>query len=193
MQIANLLTPELCLLGESITSRKKALQVAATALAENNAEYEAFDVLKNWIEREQLGSTAIGNGVALPHGRLEQCSKPIAVFLVLDNSVDFSAPDQEPVNLLFCLLVPPKYDFSELGSLDTLIETFNNKTLRAQMRNAHNSETLHKIITMALNEQHRVELEEKKQEEKKQEELLEQEQNDNQEEQPEATNETDHS
>lgn len=184
MQIANLLTPELCLLGESITSRKKALQVAATALAENNSKYEAFEVLKSWINREQLGSTAIGNGVALPHGRLEECTKPIAVFLVLDNSVDFSAPDQEPVNLLFCLLVPPHYDFSELGSLDTLIETFNNKTLRAQMRNAHNSKTLHKIITMALNEQHRAELEEKKLEEKKQEEPQEA---------TKTKNETDHS
>lgn len=150
MQISDILFPELCLLGEQATSRKKALQIVAQALESYQSDFDAFYILKALISREQLGSTAIGNGVALPHGRIEACQQPVAVLLHLDSGVDFAAPDEEGVDLIFCLLVPPDYDFQKLGGLNQIVELFQNKILRAQMRNAHNGEALYDIMHRAL-------------------------------------------
>ncbi len=150
MQISDILFPELCLLGEQATSRKKALQIVAQALESYQSDFDTFYILKALIAREQLGSTAIGNGVALPHGRIEACQQPIAVLLHLNSGVDFAAPDEEGVDLIFCLLVPPNYDFQKLGGLNQIVEIFQNKTLRAQMRNAHNGEALYDIMHRAL-------------------------------------------
>ncbi len=150
MQISEILLPELCLLGEQATSRKKAIQVVAQALSKYNAELDDFEILKTLIAREQLGSTAIGNGVALPHGRMENCQQPIAVLLHLAEGINFAAPDEEAVDLIFCLLVPTDYNFQQLGGLNTIVEIFQNKVLRAQMRNAHNGEALYEIMHKAL-------------------------------------------
>lgn len=150
MQISEILFPELCLLGEQATSRKKALQIIAQSLQSYQQDLDAFNILKALVSREQLGSTAIGNGVALPHGRLDTCQRPIAVLLHLEERIDFAAPDEEGVDLIFCLLVPTDYDFQKLGGLDQIVEIFQNKILRAQMRNAHNSEALYDIMHRAL-------------------------------------------
>lgn len=150
MQISEILSPELCLLGEQATSRKKALQIVAQALESYQAEFDTFTILKALVAREQLGSTAIGNGVALPHGRSADCPQPIAVLLHLESGVDFAAPDEESVDLIFCLMVPPEYDFQKLGGLNQIVEIFQNKILRAQMRNAHNGEALYDIMHRAL-------------------------------------------
>ncbi|NVJ66000.1 MAG: PTS sugar transporter subunit IIA [Gammaproteobacteria bacterium] len=150
MQISEILFPDLCLLGEQATSRKKALQIVAQVLEQYQPELDSFYILKSLISREQLGSTAIGNGVALPHGRIQGCQQPVAVLLHLETGVDFAAPDEEGVDLIFCLLVPPEYDFQKLGGLNQIVEIFQNKILRAQMRNAHNGEALYDIMHRAL-------------------------------------------
>ncbi|WP_251358051.1 PTS sugar transporter subunit IIA [Kangiella sp. TOML190] len=150
MQISEIIAPELCKLGEQASSRKKALQVAAKHLESYEPQLDAFTTLKALVTREQLGSTAIGNGVALPHGRLIECDKPIAILLTLDAGVDFDAPDAELVNLIFCLIVPQQYNFQQLGGLNRIVEVFSNKVLRAQMRNAHNDEALFDIMHVAL-------------------------------------------
>ncbi len=150
MQIFDILVPELCLLGANVTSRKKALQLIAKQLHSYDSSIDDFKVLKALIAREQLGSTAIGNGVCLPHGRVEDCVNPIAVLVALEEAIDFDAPDEEAVDLIFCLLVPKQYNFQKLGGLDQIVDIFQNKTLRAQMRNAHNGEALYKIMHKAL-------------------------------------------
>lgn len=150
MQISDILTPELCLLGAKASSRKKALQIAAQHLKSVDDKYDDFVVLKALISREQLGSTAIGNGVALPHGRTANCDEPLAILVTLEEGVDFDAPDEEDVGLLFCLLVPEQYDFQKLGGLDQIVEIFRDKILRAQMKNAHSSYALYEIMHQAL-------------------------------------------
>ncbi len=150
MQISEIIAPELCKLGEQASSRKKALQVAADHLESFAPQLDAFTTLKALVTREQLGSTAIGNGVALPHGRITECEKPVAILLTLETGVDFDAPDTEPVDLIFCLMVPEQYNFQQLGGLNNIVEIFSNKVLRAQMRNAHNDEALFEIMHLAL-------------------------------------------
>ncbi|MRX27474.1 PTS sugar transporter subunit IIA [Kangiella sp. HZ709] len=160
MQISEILFPELCLLGEQATSRKKALQILAQSLQQHDNALDDFEVLKALITREQLGSTAIGNGVALPHARTADCQKPVGALLSLEEGVDFSAPDQEVVDLMFCLLVPENYDFQKLGGLNQIVELFQDKVLRAQIRNAHNGQALYDIMLGALEMCDSVELKE---------------------------------
>lgn len=152
MQISDLLLPELCILGEQVTSRKKALQVIAQSLNKYDSELDDFITLKALVDREQLGSTAIGNGVALPHGRIENCSMPVAVLLHLEQGVDFAAPDEEDVDLIFCLLAPLDFDFQLLGGLNQIVDIFQDKLLCAQMRNAHNGQTFYEIMHSALSQ-----------------------------------------
>ncbi|MCW8855755.1 MAG: PTS sugar transporter subunit IIA [Kangiella sp.] len=150
MQIEDVIVPELCVLGAQATSRKKALQFIANLFAEHSSQYESFLLLKALVAREQLGTTAIGNGVALPHGRVKPCEQPLAVFVTLAEPIDFDAPDQEPVDIVFALIVPKHFDFQELKGLNGLIEILKDKKVCAQIRHAHNNQALYEIIEGAL-------------------------------------------
>lgn len=150
MHIEDVIAPELCVLGAQATSRKKALQFIATLFAEHNSQYEPFLLLKALVAREQMGTTAIGNGVALPHGRVESCEEPLAVFVTLAEPIDFDAPDQEAVDIIFALIVPKQFDFQQLNGLDGLIEILKDKKVCAQIRHAHNNQALYEIIESAI-------------------------------------------
>ncbi|HEY9031043.1 MAG TPA: PTS sugar transporter subunit IIA [Kangiella sp.] len=150
MHIEDVIAPELCVLGAQATSRKKALQFVANLFAEHNSQYEPFLLLKALFAREQLGTTAIGNGVALPHGRLKECEVPVAAFVTLDQATVFDAPDQEPIDIIFALIVPKDFNFQELEGLDGLIEVLKDNKVCAQIRHAHNNQALYEIIESAI-------------------------------------------
>ncbi|NVK20964.1 MAG: PTS sugar transporter subunit IIA [Kangiellaceae bacterium] len=150
MHIKQCITAERCLLGGQVSSRKKALQLAASVFAQQSTQLDAFIILKAMVAREQLGSTAIGNGIALPHARIANCEIPQAVFLTLQDGVDFHAPDQEDVDIVFALIVPEDFDYAEIRDLNDVITIFKDKTVCAQCRNAHNNEALFEILTHAL-------------------------------------------
>ncbi len=150
MHIEDVIAPELCVLGAQATSRKKALQFIATLFAEHNSQYEPFLLLKALVAREQMGTTAIGNGVALPHGRVVSCEEPLAAFVTLAEPINFDAPDQDPVDIVFALIVPKKFDFQELNGLNGLIEILKDKKVCAQIRHAHNNQALYEIIETAI-------------------------------------------
>jgi len=152
MHIKDIIAPELCLLGAQATSRKTALQFIANLFAQHNPEYESFPLLKAFVAREQLGTTAIGNGVALPHGRVEFCEQPAAAFITLAEPIDFGAPDKESVDIIFALVVPKQFNFQELQGLDSLIDIFKDKTVCAQIRHAHNNQALYEILVAALDQ-----------------------------------------
>ena len=152
MHILETIAPERCLLGLQATSRKKALQAIAEQFSKAHTELDSFEILQALTEREQLGSTAIGNGIALPHGRLASCKEPIAILATLQEGVDFTASDNENVDIIFALLVPQDLDFRELHGIELVKEIFDNKTLCAQIRNAHNNEALFGIIENAFKE-----------------------------------------
>lgn len=161
MHIENVIVPELCVLGAQATSRKKALQFIANLFAEHNSQYQPFLLLKALFAREQLGTTAIGNGVVLPHGRVESCEQPLAAFVTLADPIEFDAPDQEPVDIVFALIVPKQFDFQEMEGLDELIEILKDKKVCAQIRHAHNNHALYDIIEGALTRQHKEKSKEK--------------------------------
>jgi PTS system nitrogen regulatory IIA component len=102
------------------------------------------------IGRERLGSTGIGNGVAIPHARSPHCKTPIAGFLRLQEPIDFDAVDGEPVDLLFVLLVPEEADETHLSLLAEVASIMNDAGTRAQLRKSESQQELHDILTQAI-------------------------------------------
>jgi PTS system nitrogen regulatory IIA component len=134
MRFSELLSAERTACGVQVASKKRALEKLAELMASATAEVspgEAFDCL---IARERLGSTGLGHGVALPHGRLKQLERPVGAFLRLGAGVEYDAVDQEPVDLLFGLLLPDAATDENLKILARLAEVFSDPALRARLR-----------------------------------------------------------
>ncbi len=105
---------------------------------------EVFDCL---VAREKLGSTGLGNGIAIPHGRLKGGKKTIAAFMQLQYGIDYDALDQAPVDLLFALLVPEDSTDEHLQTLSHLAEMFSNTETLEQLRSGTTADRIYKILT----------------------------------------------
>ena len=105
MEIADLLTPESILPNLKVTSKKQALQELSKRVSKKNglAVRDVFEVL---LEREKLGSTGVGNGIAIPHGKIGNLDHLHGYFARLERPIDFEAIDERPVDLIFLLLAP---------------------------------------------------------------------------------------
>lgn len=102
-----------------------------------------MEILDALISRERLGSTGLGHGVALPHSRLSRIDKPIAAFVTLDKGVDFESADDEPVDLVFGLLVPEHCNDEHLQILAKLAKRFSDDNLRSTLRSFDDGERLY--------------------------------------------------
>lgn len=143
MKFSNLVKLDQIQLNLPASSKKKALQAISDITAENYPEYDANKIFELLIERERLGSTGIGHGVALPHGRLKDCQEPIGIFISLAQGVDFDAIDGEPVTLLFALLVPENSTQEHLEILARLADFFRQEKNRQILQNATSPETVY--------------------------------------------------
>ena len=131
--LSSLLTEGLILDTQNIDSRKRVLQTLASAIAEKIGA-DARDVLDAVLERENLGSTGVGDGVAIPHARLNGISVPIGAFLRLEQGVEFEAIDERPCDLIFMLLAPHNSGADHLRALAQVSRTFRNAELRDALR-----------------------------------------------------------
>lgn len=131
-----------CLAG----SKKKALEIISEMVTDNYPELSTNKVFQTFIERERLGSTGIGHGVALPHGRLSECTETIGIFITLTDGVDYDAIDRKPVKLLFALLLPEHSTAEHLEILAKLAEFFRNEENRQTLNNATSSESVYNIL-----------------------------------------------
>lgn len=132
-------------------SRKGALQTAADLICENHQEIDARLLLEALLERERLGSTGIGEGVAIPHCRME-CSGIIAALFVLASPIDYDSIDGEPVDILFTLLVPPQETSAHLDVLAGVSRVFDQVDKRTALREATSDAALHQIMVNAFNQ-----------------------------------------
>ena len=105
---------------------------------------EVFDCL---VAREKLGSTGLGNGIAIPHGRLKGGKKTIAAFMQLQHGIEYDAVDEAPVDLLFALLVPEDSTDEHLQTLSHLAEMFSNTETLEQLRSGTTADRIYKILT----------------------------------------------
>lgn len=136
MHIADFLSPDRVVVRRQVSSKKRGLELVSGLIAAAQpslVDTEVFDCL---VARERLGSTGIGHGIAIPHGRLKAAEGPIAAFASLDRGVDFDALDGRPVDLICALVVPAESTEEHLQLLASLAELFSDEGLRERLRKA---------------------------------------------------------
>ena len=137
MDIADLIDPQRIRCGVEGSSKKRSLEDLARLLATVAPDLTAEEIFESLIGRERLGSTGLGHGVALPHGRLAGLRRPVAAVMTLDRGIDFDAADRQPVDLLFALLVPADAAQEHLEILARLARMFDDPHFREQLRGCH--------------------------------------------------------
>jgi PTS system nitrogen regulatory IIA component len=146
MHIADFISPERVVVRRQVGSKKRALELVSGLIAAAQpslVETEVFDCL---VARERLGSTGIGHGIAIPHGRLKAVEGPIAAFASLDKGVDFDALDGRPVDMICALVVPAESTEEHLQLLASLAELFSDATLRERLRKATTAAEVHALL-----------------------------------------------
>ena len=148
MEIADILSLSGIVDGLKAGSKKQALQelsaIAATQTAQD--ERTVFDVL---LARERLGSTGVGAGIAIPHGKLAGLTRLSAVFARLREPIEFDAVDERPVDLVFLLLVPDSAGAEHLKALALVSRLLRDERVCARLRGADNAEALYAVLTDA--------------------------------------------
>ncbi len=147
MNIADILSPECILLDMDCHSKKDALDTLAKTIADSDSGTSQTEVFDCLCARERLGSTGLGNGIAIPHGRLKNSKKTIAAFLQLDDAIDYDAIDKAPVDLLFALIVPEDSTEEHLQTLASLAETFSNPEIIKKLRQSRSSAEVFSLLT----------------------------------------------
>ncbi len=136
--LTNLFTPDCIALNSSAKDRADAF-AAAGELFSKQIGIEAASVVEFLNAREDLGSTALGAGVAIPHGRVKGLKQPAAAFMRLKNPIEFAAPDGDPVSILIFLLVPEKATQQHLEILSSIAQLLSDSDARDQLGSATDS------------------------------------------------------
>ena len=143
--IAKLLPPANVVVSLEASSKKRAFEQAGL-LFENNHGIARSTVFDSLFAREKLGSTGLGQGIAIPHGRIKGLKHPIGAFVRLLAPVQFDAPDGKPVDLIFVLLVPEAANEHHLQLLSELAQMFSDKAFREQLGGAPDAASLHGLF-----------------------------------------------
>ena len=148
---SDLLNPGRILANVSINSKKRLLELISLTMAKKNRDMDARAIFESLCAREQLGSTTLGNGVAIPHGRVGGIDSVEALFLKLVKPLPLDADDGEPVDLVFALAVPKNCTENHSKLLSSIAEKFSDKKLLQQLRDAEDSsELLHLLSSSKL-------------------------------------------
>jgi len=147
MEISEILTPDRINCDVVVNSKKAALEALAGMIAAADAELTQTEVFESFITREKLGSTGLGNGIAIPHGRQKGSRKTIGAFMRLKLGVSYDAVDQKPVDLLFALLVPEESTEVHLQILSRLAIMFSDSEALIKFRECESSEQIFELLT----------------------------------------------
>jgi PTS system nitrogen regulatory IIA component len=140
-----LLATENIVLDLDASSKKRVFEQAGL-LFENNLGIARSAVFESLFAREKLGSTGLGRGIAIPHGRIKGLKAACGAFLRLSTPVPFDSPDGQPVSLLFVLLVPEQATEQHLQILSELAERFSDQTCRSALNTANDPETVRQLF-----------------------------------------------
>ncbi len=150
--ITRILDPATTRTGVAAQSRKRAIEIASDLLAASHPELSARTLFDELMNRERLGSTALGDGVAIPHCRTE-CDRILGAFLQLAEPVEYDAPDGEGVDLMFVLIVPPEETNTHLEVLAALARLFQNPENRRRLRRQASDRELYQELTGLVSSQ----------------------------------------
>ena len=130
-----------------VTSKKQALQELAARAAPlcGQNERAIFEIL---VQREKLGSTAVGNGIAIPHGKMPNLAKLFGLFARLDKPIDFESLDGQPVDLIFLLLAPEGAGADHLKALARVARLLRDPSTAHKLRASHDAEALYAVLAM---------------------------------------------
>jgi nitrogen PTS system EIIA component len=147
MSLNDILAPNAIIPALKVNGKKQALQELAAKAAELTGKHERaiFDVL---MQREKLGSTAVGTGIAIPHGKLPTLDKLFGLFARLGRPIDFEALDGAPVDLMFLLLAPEGAGADHLKALARVARLLRNADVASKLRQSADAEALYAVLTM---------------------------------------------
>ncbi len=143
--IGQILLPENVILDADSASKKRVFERVGM-LFENTRQISRSQVFDNLFAREKLGSTGLGHGVAIPHGRIKGLRDAVAAFIKTQAPIPFEAPDGQPVNLIFVLLVPERATDQHLQLLSELAQMFSDKTFREQLQTSDDPVAIHQMF-----------------------------------------------
>lgn len=153
MELADILDKGSVIACAKVASKRQLLQKLADRAA-GLVGVDAHDVFDTLVAREQLGSTGLGNGIAIPHGKLEGISGVKAVFCRLDQPIDFDAVDDQPVDLAIMLLAPTGSGANHLKALSRVARLMRTESVLDQLRSTRDVEKLHEILTTTIEASH---------------------------------------
>jgi len=146
MELSTILRPE-CTTCATPGSKKKVLELISDIASAQYPTLSSQEIFESLLAREKMGSTGIGNGIAIPHGRLNSIESPIAVLVKCDEAISFDAIDKQPVDILFALLVPSDQCQQHLSTLAAMAEKLNDKQVLKQLRKSQDEAELYRVIT----------------------------------------------
>lgn len=152
MDISDLITPDAVVVNLKASNKKQALQELARRAADMVAghaaagERDIFDVL---LERERLGTTGVGAGIAIPHGKLPRLDGLYGLFAKLDRPIDFEAIDEQPVDLIFLLLAPESAGADHLKALARVSRLLRDRAVCEKLRGSESADALYAVLTAA--------------------------------------------
>ncbi|MGF1593233.1 MAG: PTS IIA-like nitrogen regulatory protein PtsN [Kiloniellaceae bacterium] len=148
MDISDLILPESVIANLRVTSKKQALQELAKKAAELTGQPERalFEVL---MERERLGTTGVGHGIGIPHGKLPELDRLYGLFARLETPIDFDAIDEHPVDLIFVLLAPETAGADHLKALARVSRLFRDRSVCDKLRGTESAEAIYALLTQS--------------------------------------------
>ncbi|GGI69802.1 PTS IIA-like nitrogen-regulatory protein PtsN [Shewanella hanedai] len=146
MELSTILQPE-CTTCATPGSKKKVLELISDLAAVQYPSLSSQEIFESLLAREKMGSTGIGNGIAIPHGRLANISQPVAVLIKCEEPIPFDSIDKQPVDILFALLVPADQCEQHLSTLSAMAEKLNDKLILKQLRKTQDESELYQVIT----------------------------------------------
>lgn len=146
MEIFQLLSPDGVIANLKANSKKQALQELSARAAKITGQHERaiFDTL---LERERLGTTGVGNGIAIPHGRLPGLDKLYGLFARVERPIDFDSIDEMPVDLIFLLLAPESAGADHLKALARVSRLLRDKGVCEKLRGAESADAIYALLT----------------------------------------------
>jgi nitrogen PTS system EIIA component len=147
MPLSDLVAPQAVIPGLKVNSKKQVLQELAARAAEltGRAERDILDILQ---QREKLGSTGVGNGIAIPHGKLSKLDRLFGLFARLDRPIDFESLDGQPVDLVFLLLAPEAAGADHLKALARIARLLRDPDTAKKLRQSRDAEAIYAVLAM---------------------------------------------
>ncbi|HET9718091.1 MAG TPA: PTS IIA-like nitrogen regulatory protein PtsN [Pseudolabrys sp.] len=147
MTLTDLVAPDAVIAALKVNSKKQAIQELAAHAAKLTGESEKA-ILEILLQREKLGSTAVGNGVAIPHGKMPRLGRLVGLFARLERAIDFEALDNQPVDLIFLLLAPEAAGADHLKALARVARQLRDPEIARRLRESRDADAIYSVLSM---------------------------------------------